>query len=192
MKTKSLLMTILLAVIFISCNQNQKNNSNQETLVGGWSEVTMEEDVREALDFAIEEINPTAKLEKVISAKKQVVKGLNYDLTFSLENGATWNVIVYRNLEGKFSLTEKTKSPMPGGWMDTKINPEVEGAVDFVLSRMNNASPLKEILSAKSQVVKGINYEVTFSLENNTIWTGKVNRDLDGEYTLLEEVKRNN
>ena len=77
-----------------------------------------------------------------------------------------------------------------GGWSDTEITPEVEGAVDFVLSRMNNASPLKEILSAKRQVVKGYNYEVTFSLENNSVWTAKVNRGLDGNFTLLEEARR--
>lgn len=164
----------------------------KQNLAGGWQEVDMEDDVKEALDFALKEISPVAKLKRLISAKKQVVKGLNYDLTLALEDGATWNVIVYRDLEGKLSLTKKTKSPMPGGWMETEITPEVEEAVDFILSRMNNASPLKEIVSAKSQVVKGINYEVTFSLENNTIWTGKVNRDLDGKYSIIEEVKRKN
>jgi predicted amidohydrolase YtcJ len=162
----------------------------KEKLAGGWSEAPIEDDVKEALDFALEEINPNAELKQVIRARKQVVKGLNYDLSFSLENGETWNVIVYRDLEGKLSLTKKTKTPMPGGWTDTEITTDVEGAVDFVLSRMNNASPLKEILSAKSQVVKGINYEVTFSLENNTLWTARVNRGLDGKYTLLEEAQK--
>lgn len=117
---------------------------------------------------------------------------MNYDLTFSLENGEIWNAVIYRDLDGNFSLTKKNKRVMPGGWSDTEITPEVKDAVNFILSRMNNASDLKEILSAKSQVVKGINYELTFSLENNSVWTGKVNRGLDGQYTLLEEVNRNN
>jgi hypothetical protein len=50
---------------------------------------------------------------------------------------------------------------------------------------MNNPSPLKEILSAKSQIVKGVNYEVTFSLENNSVWNASVNRDLNGNFSIL-------
>ena len=87
------------------------------------------------------------------------------------------------------SATVYDKS-IPGGWSDTEITPEVKEAVDFVVSRMNNASSLKEILSAKRQVVKGYNYEVTFRLENSSVWTAKVNRALDGTYTLLQEASR--
>ncbi len=163
---------------------------NRENRAGSWDQAAIENDVKEALDFALQEINSNTSLKEVISAKKQVVKGLNYDLKFALENGEIWNVIVYRDLDGNFSITEKTKTPMPGGWSDTEITDDVKGSVDFVLSRMNNASPLKEILSAKSQVVKGVNYEVTFSLKNNTVWNAKINRGLDGNYTILQEAKQ--
>ena len=172
-----------------SNNPEHINVNNNENMAGGWSEVAVENDVNDALDFALEEIRPNAALKNVISAKKQVVKGLNYDLSFTLESGETWNVIVHRDPKGTYSLTKKSKMPIPGGWSETEITNEVEDAVTFVLSRMNNASPLKEILSAKSQVVRGVNYEVTFSLENNSIWTARVNRDLDKKFTILQEAE---
>ena len=159
-------------------------------IVGGWSKSEIDEQVQDAVTFVLGQLKTASKLDRIISVKKQIVNGVNYDLTFTLENGETWNTVVYRDLDGNFSLTKKSKIHLPGGWSDTEITPEVEGAVDFVLSGMNNSSPLKEILSAKSQVVKGINYEVTFSLENNTVWTARVNRGLDGTYTLLQEARR--
>jgi len=162
----------------------------KDMIVGGWSKSEIDEQVQDAVTFVLGQLKTSSKLDRIISVKKQIVNGVNYDLTFTLENGETWNAVVYRDLDGNFSLTKKSKIHLPGGWSDTEITPEVEGAVDFVLSRMNNASPLKEILSAKSQVVKGINYEVTFSLENNTVWTARVNRGLDGTYTLLQEARR--
>jgi len=136
------------------------------------------------------------------------------------------------------------KEKQIGGWSATEITQEVEEAVDFLVSRMNNASLLKEILSAKRQVVKGYilpsgtrgeiltnlffvackaksaavagatasifnaagrkkkatkitscargeyNYKVTSRLENSSVWAAKVNRGLDGEYTLLQEAKK--
>jgi hypothetical protein len=107
-------------------NPAGKNLQKKENLAGGWKEVSLDKDVEAALDFALEEIYSKAKLKNVLSAKKQVVKGLNYDLTFSLENGETWNVIVYRDLEGNFILTKKAKinTPIPAGESHDKITNE--------------------------------------------------------------------
>ncbi|EAQ42446.1 amidohydrolase family protein [Polaribacter sp. MED152] len=179
------------ALVYRDLDSNLKlNKKSKIALAGGWSDVSIENDVQEALNFAIQEINTNASLKKVISAKKQVVKGLNYDLKFMLNNGEIWSVLVYRDLDGNLSITEKAKTTMPGGWSDTEITDDVKAATNYVLSKMNNASALKEIVSAKSQVVKGINYKVTFSLENNTVWTATVNRDLDGKYAIIQEAKK--
>lgn len=198
---KNAIIIILGILTILSCKNESKTagDSNipadktlqkKENLAGGWVEAAVENDVEEALDFALEEINAKAKLKNVLRAMKQVVKGLNYDLTFSLENGETWNALVYRDLDGNYSLTQKSKMPMPGGWSNTEITPEVEEAVEFVVSHLNNASALKEIVSAKSQVVRGVNYDVTFSLENSSVWTAKVHHGLDGRYSLLQETKK--
>ena len=40
----------------------------------------------------------------IVSIKKQVVKGMNYDLTIELENGEIWNAIVYQDLTGELSF----------------------------------------------------------------------------------------
>jgi hypothetical protein len=41
--------------------------------------------------------------------KKQVVKGMNYDITFELDNNTAWNAVVYRDLSGEFSITSTSK-----------------------------------------------------------------------------------
>lgn len=92
-------------------------------------------------------------------------------------------------LEGKRNKEEKARV---GGWSNTQITSDVQEAAEFVVSRMNNASALKEVLSAKKQVVKGFNYELTYSLDNNSVWTAQVHRDLDGNFSLLKEAIQKN
>jgi adenine deaminase len=74
-------------------------------LVGGYREVEVDQRVEDAVAaFVISRMNTRARLEKIISAKAQVVNGMNYDITFSLDNGETWSAGVYRSLAGEFSL----------------------------------------------------------------------------------------
>ncbi|KXX71122.1 hypothetical protein AVL50_09830 [Flammeovirga sp. SJP92] len=80
--------------------------------------------------------------------------------------------------------------PLVGGWSDSSITPEVKEAVNFIISTMDKPASLKEIISAKSQVVQGMNYEVIFSLEDNSVWTGKVYRDLKGNFTLSKPIEK--
>ena len=77
-----------------------------------------------------------------------------------------------------------------GGWEEAVEDEQVREAVAFVMSQMDQESPLDEILSVRRQVVRGFNYEVTFRLDDNSVWSARVNRGLDGEYTLLEEPMR--
>lgn len=79
----------------------------EHNLAGGWQDANIESnEVKDALTFVISKMNTNAKLKSVVSAKQQVVKGMNYDVTFSLDNGEIWNVVVYRDLDGKYLITK--------------------------------------------------------------------------------------
>jgi thiamine biosynthesis lipoprotein ApbE len=122
---KKTLLLMMGALVMCSCknesktakdSDNMKGTTVQknERMAGGWYEAAHEGDVQLALEFAVSEISPNSGVKEILSAKKQVVKGLNYDLTFLLDNGETWNALVYRDLDGTFSLTEKSKTSTPG------------------------------------------------------------------------------
>jgi predicted amidohydrolase YtcJ len=76
-------------------------------LVGGYREVEVDQRVEDAVAFVISRMNTQARLEKIVSAKAQVVNGMNYDITFRLDNGETWSARVYRSLAGEFSLVKE-------------------------------------------------------------------------------------
>eukprot|EP00276_Gloeochaete_wittrockiana_P009889 CAMPEP_0184656286 /NCGR_PEP_ID=MMETSP0308-20130426/16229_1 /TAXON_ID=38269 /ORGANISM="Gloeochaete witrockiana, Strain SAG 46.84" /LENGTH=93 /DNA_ID=CAMNT_0027093335 /DNA_START=97 /DNA_END=378 /DNA_ORIENTATION=- len=73
---------------------------------------TVDNDVKEAADFAIGEINKMSNsltpsfISNIVSAQKQVVAGLNFLLTLELgPKSQMYDVVVYRDLQGKFSLS---------------------------------------------------------------------------------------
>ena len=104
----------MLGILFVGC-QNKKQNSEAPhpentkndkpaNVVGGWSQAVIDDDVKDAADFAWEEIQATSELNEIADVKIQIVSGKNYDITFTLENGEKWNVIVYKNVTGNYSL----------------------------------------------------------------------------------------
>ena len=77
-----------------------------EILAGGWNEAAIDEAAQDAVSFVINSMNASSELSRIHSVRKQVVKGMNYNVTFELENGEVWNAIVYRDLSGNFSITK--------------------------------------------------------------------------------------
>ena len=78
---------------------------------------------------------------------------------------------------------------MAGGWSEVEIDQTTEDAVAFVLSRMNTSAELKRIMQAKRQVVKGMNYDITFELDNDSVWNAVVHQNLSGEFSIIESSK---
>jgi hypothetical protein len=78
-------------------------------IAGGWSEGEIDEATEDAVAFVLSRMNTSAKLKRILQVKKQVVKGMNYDITFELDNNTVWNAVVYRDLSGEFSITQTTK-----------------------------------------------------------------------------------
>ncbi|HAS6030451.1 TPA: pyruvate dehydrogenase [Vibrio vulnificus] len=82
-----------------------------------------------------------------------------------------------------------SQASMPGGWHNAEIDHQVMQALDMVLEQMNTNSPLKEVLSAHTQVVSGVNYAIEFQLENGSSWNTIVYRNLKGEYQITQTAK---
>jgi hypothetical protein len=73
---------------------------------GGWNTSIVTPEVEKATDYVLSMMNTSAKLEKIVAVKTQVVAGTNYAIDFKLDDGQVWNTRVFRNLNGKFTMTQ--------------------------------------------------------------------------------------
>ncbi|MFT3723480.1 MAG: hypothetical protein QM773_07815 [Hyphomonadaceae bacterium] len=82
-------------------------------IVGGYGVSNPEdESVKAAQKLAVDEIykrNPTRALVEKVTAETQVVAGLNYRFTIAMSGGATYRVVVFRDLLGAMSVTSYEK-----------------------------------------------------------------------------------
>jgi hypothetical protein len=59
-------------------------------------------------------MNTAARLRSIREVRTQVVAGLNYAIEFELDNGEVWHTIVFRDLDGKYHLTQPARlGPLP-------------------------------------------------------------------------------
>jgi choloylglycine hydrolase len=79
------------------------------SMPGGWSEGPIDQPARDAVDFVLKRMNTTGKLKRILQVRRQVVNGMNYEITFELDNNSTWNAFLYRSLKGEFTLNRVTK-----------------------------------------------------------------------------------
>lgn len=114
MKLK-VLTIILGALVIMSCSAKsdevktggtQTECADGERLLGGWNNAEVSSDVEMALDFVLQQMNTSAKLEKILGVKTQIVAGRNYAIDFQLDNGEVWNTIVYQDLSGNYLMTK--------------------------------------------------------------------------------------
>jgi len=111
---------IFLCVTILACQNNKQKNeiSNTENeisnktehVVGGWAAAEIDDEVKDAAKFAVKELNLSSDIEKITSVKTQIVSGKNYDITFILKNGEKWNVIVYKNIQHAYTLSDSKKA----------------------------------------------------------------------------------
>ncbi len=115
-------LAVAAATLFLlaGCQQEPKENStlnerhtaicsSTESMPGGWHNAEIDHQVMQALDMVLEQMNTNSPLKEVLSAHTQVVSGVNYAIEFQLENGSSWNTIVYRNLKGEYQITQTAK-----------------------------------------------------------------------------------
>ncbi|MGO0307401.1 hypothetical protein ACTL6P_12475 [Endozoicomonas acroporae] len=87
----------------------------KDNLPGGWTKSEVTPEVLKAVKLVVKGVEKSAKLKKMLAVHSQIVNGVNYALEFQLENGTIWSAIVYRDLEGKYNITQ---TPIPGLFCD--------------------------------------------------------------------------
>lgn len=75
-------------------------------MAGGWNTSVVTPEVEKAINYVLGMMNTSAKLEQILAVKTQVVAGTNYAIDFKLDDGQVWNTRVFRNLNGKFTMTQ--------------------------------------------------------------------------------------
>lgn len=75
-------------------------------MAGGWNTSIVTPEVEKATNYVLSMMNTSAKLEEIVAVKTQVVAGTNYAIDFKLDDGQIWNTRVFRNLNGKFTMTQ--------------------------------------------------------------------------------------
>ncbi|NVN80399.1 MULTISPECIES: cystatin domain-containing protein [Vibrio] len=113
---KVLLVTIFSVAALAGCSQKSEvPEQAQETanpicstknLTGGWSQSDITPEAKQALDVVLGQMNTSAKLERILSVRTQVVAGLNYAIEFEMDNGQVWNTVVYRSLQGDIEMMQ--------------------------------------------------------------------------------------
>lgn len=83
-----------------------------------------------------------------------------------------------------------SNAQLAGGWSESDVSPQVQEALNFVLSRMNTAAKLERILSVRSQVVNGTNYAIEFEMDNGEVWTTIVYRSRKGALSITQPAQQ--
>lgn len=181
-----LLLLAFLSLGLMNTFSSDAFSAVNELIPGGFQESGVTEpDVVYAATFAVKEINARSNsltpyvLAQILSAKFQVVAGMNYTLELKILHGKTieiHNVVVYsRPWEGFMALTKDTLfvEPLAGGFQEISLDDsELLSMVDFAVAEINarNVSEmpyeLMEVLAAKTQVVAGMNYSIALKLKH--------------------------
>ncbi len=113
MKKRFIFILAISILTIQSCSNQSEDSADSETiarngLAGGWVEAdVLSNELREAVEVAYKSLSTLVEIKQITSAKQQVVKGMNYDVTFELVGGEKWNAIVYRDLSGTYSVSRK-------------------------------------------------------------------------------------
>lgn len=83
-------------------------------IAGGYASASLEDEgAKAAQKLAVDEIykrDPTRALVEKATVEVQVVAGLNYRFTIVMTGGATYAVVVYRDLQNNMSVTSYEKT----------------------------------------------------------------------------------
>ncbi len=82
-----------------------------------------------------------------------------------------------------------TQANVPGGWKTFEVTPDVQRAMDFVLTRLDTLSAFKQILNVHAQIVSGVNYALEFEMDDGSVWNTVVYRDLDANYEIVHRPR---
>ncbi|MFM9801082.1 cystatin domain-containing protein [Aeromonas dhakensis] len=102
---KKALFPILVAGLLSACSMAPQQQECAP-MAGGWqSQPLPNAEAEAALASVLARMNTSARLERILEVRSQVVSGINYDIAFQLDNGEVWNTRVYRDLAGHYQMT---------------------------------------------------------------------------------------
>ncbi|XP_067681430.1 uncharacterized protein [Haliotis asinina] len=142
-------------------------------------------DVKNMTNFALGELNRLQGAQnsiiEVISAKTQVVAGMNYFLKIRMSDGSQTQICDVTIWDQPWThMTQMTHHScvnakrrdigMSGGMLNADVNsPDVKNMANFALGEINGVqnaqNSMVQIISAKTQVVAGMNYILTMRLK---------------------------
>jgi len=77
-----------------------------------------------------------------------------------------------------------------GGWSESEINDDVKNTANYAVKEIEANSEIDEIISVKTQIVSGRNYDITFTLKNGEKWNVIVYKNLKNEYSLTKSMQQ--
>ncbi|CAL9765473.1 unnamed protein product [Musa acuminata subsp. burmannicoides] len=172
----SRLFAMLLLLLFSS-----SVSTSHAQVPGGWQPIRDLNDphVREIAVFAVSQYNVQEnkglELSQVLAGQKQLVSGMNYNLTLKVKDGlstAKYSAVVYESLKGEKKLESFVLIPEKlGGWTPVDVNnPHVHDIAVFAVSEHNKEAKepltLVNVVQAQSQVVAGVNYKLLLVAKN--------------------------
>ncbi|XP_009386947.2 cysteine proteinase inhibitor 1 [Musa acuminata AAA Group] len=173
-------MSRLFAMLLLLLVSSSVSTSHAQFL-GGWQPIRDLNDphVREIAVFAVSQYNVQEnkglELSQVLAGQKQLVNGMNYNLTLKVKDGlstAKYVAVVYESLKGEKKLESFVLIPEKfGGWTPVDVNnPHVHDIAVFAVSEHNKEAKepltLENVVQAQSQVVAGVNYKLLLVAKN--------------------------
>ncbi|MGN6363256.1 cystatin domain-containing protein [Asticcacaulis taihuensis] len=106
-------LTLILPALLIATAANSQTPAQEPLpIVGGFQKASVDDaDIRTAADFAISAAPKKSKLADIVTARQQVVAGINYSLCLKLKSGKFVAAKVFRDLDKSYKLTS---------WQDVK------------------------------------------------------------------------
>lgn len=116
--TKKALFSVALFFAAFFVFGSVQANAQTTPVVGGYQKADKANtDVKAAVDFAVKEQGEAFRLVKIAKAEQQVVAGTNYRVKLKVaekagdkESKYTVNAVIYRDLQGKYSVTSWEKA----------------------------------------------------------------------------------
>ncbi|HDV0902377.1 cystatin domain-containing protein [Vibrio fluvialis] len=79
---------------------------SNEKLAGGWHDADVSPEAEQAVDAVLDQMGNNVRLKSILAVKTQVVNGTNYAIEFDTQDGQVWHAVVYRTLDGEFTITQ--------------------------------------------------------------------------------------
>ncbi len=115
MKLKTVSAFALLGLL-VGCQQYNPESAvtasadlcnTEGSVPGGWKEFEATPDVQRAMAFVLTQMDTLSSFKQILNVHAQIVSGVNYAIEFQLDDDSVWNTIVYRDLDGNFTVTSR-------------------------------------------------------------------------------------